>query len=371
MCFNPNKRLLPASLALLLLLVPVLALGTSYKVSAWTFGDRDSLAAAVTRGAIDEVNVDWYLSLANAGLRASWPDMDYVTLAHSEGLKVLATVSNYSDALGDFDSHLAHVLLNTPKLRDRHVTAIWRMCVNQGYDGIDLDWESVLRADRSKFTQFVRALGTKLHQHHKLLSIAVSAKTSEPGDWFGAQSEDYAKLGAVVDEFKVMTYDYSGSWSDPGPISPPSWTNDVLTFAESVVPSAKIMMGVPFYGYDWHNGTTDSLTWTDAQSIIATYSPAITRDVSGEATFTYTDGSGNAHTVFYQDDIAIQTKLDMLLTLHPSIRGIAIWVMGGESTGFWDAIEAKLKSGSGSARSRLVGRGSRPIPPREPGSPRS
>ena len=333
-------------LAILLLSGSAPAAGAPYQVSAWTFGDRASLDTAVTKGAIDEVNVDWYLSLASGALQGGDEDLSFVALAHSQGLRVLATVSNYSVALDDFDSGLAHLILNTPKLRDRHIANIWRMCVRKGYDGIDLDWESVPRADRSRFTQFVRALAAKLHKHGKLLSIAVAAKTSEPGDWFGAQSQDYAKIGAVVDEFKIMTYDYSGGWSDPGPISPPSWANDVLTFAETVVPSAKIMMGVPFYGYDWHDGTADGVSWTDVQGLIAAHSPSIDRDPSGEATFTYTDGSGTGHIVYFQDRAAVAVKLEMLRALHPSIRGIAIWVMGDEDPGFWDEIASRLKAAS-------------------------
>ena len=242
-----------------------------------------------------------------------------------------------------FSRKLAVAIMATAETRQRHIAALSKMVLQKGYDGIDLDWESVLRADRSRFTQFVRALASALHKHHKLLSIAVSAKTSEPGDWFGAQSEDYAKIGAAVDEFKVMTYDYSGSWSGPGPIAPPDWTDAVLTFAESVVPSAKIMMGVPFYGYDWHDQTADSLVWADIQLLTATYAPTIIRDPSGEATFSYTDESGTPHTVFFQDRQAIATKFEMLLALHPKIRGIAIWVMGGESAEFWDEIAGKLR----------------------------
>jgi len=43
-----------------------------------------------------------------------------------------------------------------------------------------------------------------------------------------------------------MTFDYSGSWSEPGPISPPPWAEEVLAFAETRVPASKIMMGSPY-----------------------------------------------------------------------------------------------------------------------------
>lgn len=131
-------------------------------------------------------------------------------------------------------------------------------------------------------------------------AIAVHAKTSEPGGWSGAMAEDWVRLGAAVDEFKVMTYDYSGAWSVPGPIAPPGWMDAVVAHAESLVPAGKIMMGLPFYGYDWSNGTADSVLWSDVQATLTAYQPTLVRDDSGEATYTYTDGGGLNHTVFFK-----------------------------------------------------------------------
>ena len=330
-------------LAALAISIPASFQTAKYQVSAWTFGDRTSLNRAAASSAIDEVNLDWYLSKANGDLFTGDENMDFVAAARSRGLRVLATVSNYSVTLDDFDADLAHGILMSTKLRNRHVAAIYQLCLKKGYDGIDLDWESLYRSDRNRFTNFVRQLSQKLHGGGKLLSIAVHPKTSEPGDWSGAQAQDYRQLGVVVDEFKVMTYDYSGSWSDPGPISPPSWADEVLTFAESAVLPAKIMMGLPFYGYDWKGQDVTAVSWADVQAIIDTYDPPLRRDVSGELTFSYTDDAGKKHVVFFQDRAAIAAKLRMLIRKHAALRGVAIWVMGGESPGFWKEIFKQLR----------------------------
>lgn len=322
------------------------------QVSAWTFGDETSLDEATARGAIDEVNVDWFLSREDGSLDKSEENLPFVEEAHSRGLKVLATVSNYSTDIGDFDSHLADRILRSTKLQKRHVSEIVQLCVEKGYDGIDLDWESVYAADRNRFTKFVQQLAAKLHERGKLLSIAVHAKTSEPGDWYGAQAEDWEKIGAAVDEFKVMTYDYSGSWSEPGPVAPPDWMDEVMTFAETLVPAAKIRMGVPFYGYDWSGSGAVGVSWTDVQSLISMYQPSIVRDPSGEATFQYE--TDVPHVVFFQDRPAIAAKLEMLRNKHPSVSGIAIWVMGGEDPGFWDEIAQHLRSYQPSSRDSSV-----------------
>ena len=141
-----------------------------------------------------------------------------------------------------------------------------------------------------------------------------------------------------------MTYDYSGSWSDPGPIAPPSWAKKVLTFAETCVPAAKIMMGIPFYGRGWHGDQTTDYVYSEVQALIAAVHPTVKRHSSSrEATFQYVDAEGTDHLVFFQDRPALAAKLQMLRNSHPNIAGIAIWRMGGEPPKFWNEIARQLR----------------------------
>ena len=50
-----------------------------------------------------------------------------------------------------------------------------------------------------------------------------------------------------------MTYDQNGSWwTTPGPVAGKEWMRRALQYAVSAVPSTKILMGLPAYGYDWN-----------------------------------------------------------------------------------------------------------------------
>ena len=118
--------------------------------------------------------------------------------------------------------------------------------------------------------------------------------------------------------------------------------DNALSYAETLVPPQKISAGIPFYGYNWLGKTTTDVSWQDAQTLIATYAPVVTRDPSGEASFTYTDPKGAAHTVFYQDRTALAAKLTMLRAKHAKLHGIGIWVMGNEDPAFWDEIRQQL-----------------------------
>jgi spore germination protein len=313
-----------------------------YRVTAWTFGDAASFSAAADAGAIDEISVDWYVSQRDLTVGTAGEDLAFVAAAQTRGVRVLATVTDLSLRTGRFTRSISRRVLRRPESIDAHVAALVALCVSKGYDGIDLDWEAMRPRDKDLLSTFVSRLADGLHQEGKILSMAIAPKDSEPGTWSAPQSEDYAALGTALDEFKIMTYDYSGSWSPPGPIAPPVWMDSVLTYTESLVAPAKVMMGVPFYGYDWRGKRTTDVLWSDAQGLIATYAAAVTHDASGEATFSYTDTRGSAHSVLFQDVDALSAKLDVLTAMHPNIGGIAIWVMGGEDPAFWTEIDTQL-----------------------------
>ena len=260
------------------------------------------------------------------------------------GIQAFATVVNRKPG-GDFDGDIAARILESDESRARHIEKLVDLVVDKGYDGLDLDWELVGPDDRDRFSQFVEELAEALHDEDRLLSIAVFPKDSEPGKWDTQKAADYARLGAAVDEFKVMTYSYSGGWSDPGPQTPLAWARKVLAFAESQVPAEKVLMGIPFYGFDWHGEATTAVFWEDADATRREVDAAVARhDDSGEATFTYTDDDEVLHTVWFQDRKAVAVKTDYFTRKLGDLAGIAIWQMHREDPRFWTTIRKELRA---------------------------
>jgi spore germination protein len=318
--------------------------GRQFRVSAWSLGDANSLDLATAANAVDEIDFDWYTSQRDGSVSAHQENLNLVAAARDHDLNIFATVTAAGGGSGGYDKSAAAAILATPDSRRQHIANLVALVIDKGYDGIDLDWEGLKASDRDRFAAFVGELAAALHTKHRFLSIAVYPKTSEPGRWDTQISEDYARIGAAVDEFKIMTYNYSGSWGAPGPQAPAAWLNAVLTFAESVVPPARISMGVPFYGYDWHGGTTSTFLPRNAVTAAATYGLEVAREPSSnEAKLTFTDSSGVGHVAIYQDAAAISTKLRLLADKHPHIAGIAIWVMSQEDPGFWTVIAQRLR----------------------------
>ncbi len=318
--------------------------GRRQRVTAWLTSTSRTIDAALAAKAIDEVDCDWYTIGANGAVSAGRQNLALVAKARAHGVQVFATVTNRPSSRGSFTSAIPRAILSSPVTRQRAVDSLVQLAVGRGYDGIDIDWELIPAGERDAFSSFMAALASALHAHDRLLSVAVFAKTSEPGRWASQQATDYHALGKVVDELKIMTYSYSGPWSGAGPQAPLAWTRSVIDFAKTVVPARKIYMGLPFYGYDWHAGGATAVQAADAAALIAAHHFKVAHDpASGEADLSYTDSSGVKHVLYFVDGPALATKLKLMETAFPDIGGIAIWQLYHEEPSFWTIIAQTLK----------------------------
>jgi spore germination protein len=312
-----------------------------YLIGAWTFGDRDSLHAAVRAGAIDEVSVDWLQSRVDGSVAAPRLDTDYIAEAKRADCRVFVTLTDYDEAQHTFDPAISAAVLKTAASRRRHAAAVAAWCRRYDLAGVDVDWEAVKATRRDQYSAFVEELARRLHDDGRLIAVDVYPKLREPGGWDGPRSQDWGRLGRAVDQFRVMTYNYSGSWSGPGPLSPPDWMDRVLKFAESKVPPRRIVMGIGFYGRDWRGSTTTDLVWADIGRIRSSHDPLETRSASRELYLAYRR-DGAAHEAFFPDAPAIRAKVAMLRARHPHLRGVYAWQMGQEDPRAWRELARGL-----------------------------
>jgi spore germination protein len=318
--------------------------GRHQRVAAWLTSTTRALGTALAAHALDEVDCDWYTIGANGAVSAGPQNLALVAAARAQGVQAFATVTNRPSSRGSFTSSIPRAILKSDQSQQRAVDSLVQLAVTKGYDGIDIDWELIPASERDAFSRFMSTLATALHAHDRLLSVAVFAKTSEPGRYDSQKATDYRALGKVVDELKIMTYSFSGPWSSAGPQAPLGWTRSVIEFAKTIVPARKIYMGLPFYGYDWHADGATAVQATDAAALITAHHFRVAHDAaSGEADLSYTDTSGVKHVLYFVDAKALTTKLDLMESAFPDIGGIAIWQLYHEQPQFWTIIAQTLK----------------------------
>lgn len=58
-------------------------------------------------------------------------------------------------------------------------------------------------------------------------------------------------IGAAANSVLLMTYEWGFTYSIPMAVAPVNKVRQVIEYAITEIPSAKIDMGIPNYGYDW------------------------------------------------------------------------------------------------------------------------
>ncbi len=228
-------------------------------------------------------------------------------------------------------------MLHSPSLMAAQVAEIVSLTAREHYAGIDLDYENLHASDRQAFTTFVTRLAQALHARGKVLSVAVFAKTTNAGTDPRNLAQDYAAIGRVADQVRLMAYDYHWETSPPGPVAPISWVRAVLRYAKTQIPASKIILGVPLYGYDWVGSHGTGVSWLQALRLSREYHATPHYDQASQTPwFRYRDASGHEHTVWFENAASSRAKFDA--AQGAQIAGVYLWMYGYEDAGTWSAL---------------------------------
>ncbi|GAB4109705.1 MAG: glycosyl hydrolase family 18 protein [Roseiflexaceae bacterium] len=320
---------------------------TGRYIAAWlpdSFGSINRESFEANADILDEVSPFWYAPSANGNLRfgSEARDQTLLALAREKNVLVIPTIHNVVTG-GD----PVPTILSNPTIRQRHIDIIVDEVVTYGYDGIDIDYEALDSSLREEYSAFIVDLAEALHDQGKLLTIAVHAKDCDYCGLGGYQ--DWAVLGQSVDRLRIMTYDYHWRGGGPGPVAPVYWVTKVAEYAKTVVDPAKVVIGVPFYGYNWpSDGSADARgqTWDMIKEIIDIYRLNVNlleSDKNGpvqENWITYSTRESGRRTVWFSTSSGLDAKLRLVQSLD--LAGIAIWRLGGEDPQNWEVIRARL-----------------------------
>jgi spore germination protein len=314
--------------------------------AAWLPSDERgaaSLRTALKDGSLGEVSPTWVTVQPDGELELQQPAADIRALLAASDVRVLPTVQNYRD--GGWQGEQVAQLLNDPASARVHREALVQTALDQGWDGIDIDYESLPPTAGPAFVAFLSALHQDLEEHELSLSVAVPARSDDEDP--GTFAYSYQAVAAAVDQVRVMAYDHSWSGSDAGPVAPLSWVREVVAYAVDRVPPDKLMLGVATYGYDWVGSSGTYLQAIDARALADRVGADPRWHAEAAAhSFTYQDDNGNAHTVWFEDARSLTAKQQV--AVDAGLRGVAIWALGGEDPELWTSVATAAQGSSGS-----------------------
>jgi spore germination protein len=254
--------------------------------------------------------------------------------AQARKVKVLARFDCQSDTAIDR-------ILNDPVTRAATLTGLTGLVDRYGYDGISIDFEAGAASNRAALTSFIAELGRRLHASGRLLSMAVSPKSSDNATHPRSGIFDYAALAPNVDWIFVMNWGIHWSTSAPGPINDVPWATANADYIASIAQKKKFILGAPMYGFDWPgDGGADEeatpLEYADVQALVARVGATPRWDsTAGEWTFTYrSSADGKTHTVWYEDSRSL--ALRFALARDRGLGGVGVWRLGTEDPSIWN-----------------------------------
>ncbi len=281
-------------------------------------------------------HVAWFgLNMGNDGEITNahgWPVNGLVDLAHSHGVKVIVTVTN-------FDNAGIGTLLGNPAYRQTAIDNLISRVIQGNADGVNIDFEFVPSSATANFNTFIHDLTQAFHDQIPGSEVSIAMPSV---DWSNAY--DYNYLSDNCDGLMIMAYGYYWSGSTrAGPISPlnsglSSWyisrtIQDYLT--KTGDDGSQLILGLPWYGRDWQvtstvvnapvveNTTGATILYPAAQANAQTYGKQYRTDV---ATAWYNYNNGQQHQVWFDDSLSLVTKYQY--AVDQEIKGIGIWALG-------------------------------------------
>ncbi|WP_164877643.1 glycosyl hydrolase family 18 protein [Prescottella agglutinans] len=307
-------------------------------IGAIPYWDRSAaLMSTYTHVRYLDIVSPWSYSVAADGTVAatSGSDLDadsaMATRLGASNIRTIPTITNTT--AGEWDRDTVASVLSDPSLRGAHIDALTALVREHGFDGVQIDYENLLSADRVGFSTFVGELGAALHRIGRVLHVAVHAKPNDAGYGPHNEAQDYAAVARGADKVIVMAYDRHWATSTAGPIAPYDWVEEVLRYAITQIPREKLVLGVGLYGYDWVGSSATPLTWTQVMSIAAAQKPLLSWDETSRSTHFAYILDGILHEVWFENARSVEAKID--LARRHGLAGVALWRLGGEDPSIW------------------------------------
>jgi spore germination protein YaaH len=211
-------------------------------------------------------------------------------------------------------------------------------------------------------SKFIAQLRSHLDSRYENIELSIdmyAGASSNQSIW------DIEAIAPHVDYIIVMAYDFHRRSSpQAGPVAPlfggkELWDSDINQHLQEflkMVPAEKILLGIPFYGYEWQTTNRDaqSHTFPDTGStaqigrvkeLLARKDELKVEEGWNEQALSpylsYVE-NGDTYVIYYENSRSISYKLDYVNQLD--LGGVAIWALGyeGNSRELWDVINRKV-----------------------------
>jgi len=270
---------------------------------------------------------DWYLS-------------EYMKHYSDNRIEVWPAFSN------SFDPVLTSEILNDASSRQNLIDQIIGISKNNGYRGINIDFENIYLEDKDVFAVFIRDLYLETRKENIIMSVDVTILSSSP-TW--SLFYDREIVGRYSDYVVLMAYDErTRPEHGIGPIASLPWVETGIVGLMDYVPASKIVLGLPFYTRLWetinaNGGVTYDVTalkLPSADAFISANGFVITYDEEAGQNYGEVQIDNIKYQIWIEDEISLQNRLDLVHKY--GLSGVAAWALDYSKPEMWQLIDDNL-----------------------------
>ena len=261
-------------------------------------------------------------------------DSDYINWAKGQNYKLWPTLKNDFISMDNMDDLSA--IMTDMQLREKLINNVVKVALQYGFDGINLDFENMYKADKDVFSQFVREFSSTLRANGLVSSVDV---TIAGGSDTYSLCYDRTAIGKAADYVMLMAYDQYGNWSaTAGPVASLSWVKaniqEMLNYEN--VDKDKLFLCVPFYSRYWVvNSETNekirssAIPMNQANLYLERYKDnAKWSEEDGQYYIELDQGNGTTIKIWVENEEALNKKIELVNEFD--LAGVAVWRWGYE-----------------------------------------
>lgn len=245
-----------------------------------------------------------------------------------KGVRPVLTLTPFGKD-GQFNNYLIHRMLINERARGNLIANIVDTITEMGYEGVNIDFEFILSEDRDNFTQFVGDVTTAVNELGYEVTVDLAPKTSSTQSGLLYEGKDYMGLGNASNRAFVMTYEWGYTYGPAMAVAPINKVRQVLEYAITQIPSEKISMGIPNYGYDFTQpyvrGESKAKTIGNIEAVniaINNNSIIMFDEISKTPFFSYVEDNVT-HEVWFEDSRSIWEKYKLIKEYN--LYGFGCW----------------------------------------------
>ncbi|MCQ2519664.1 MAG: glycosyl hydrolase family 18 protein [Lachnospiraceae bacterium] len=294
------------------------------------------IEALATAKAVNVVSPTWYWITDNEGNFSSVANPNYAKTAHDMDIEVWALISDFHSGVEGLDMN---ELLSYTSKRRAFVDNLVNTLINDGADGVNIDFENISKACAPHYVQFIRELTIACHANNLVVSVDNFVPTE-----YTAHYNRHSQ-GEFVDYIVIMGYDehYKGS-AEAGSVSSIPWMQDGIENTLKYVPKERVINAVPFYTRVWMTDggdvTSEAVTMATSQDFLSRNGLTAQWNEATYQNYAEISTGGILYQVWLEDADSMEVRLNVMEAA--GIAGIASWKLGQETPDIWDLIEGYM-----------------------------